>query len=69
MSKIICAHLCKSCYAMGVCAVHAISELNGSILVDTEKCIGCGSCKTACVAFGYKALQNKSPQSFMKHAA
>jgi Fe-S-cluster-containing hydrogenase component 2 len=54
---------------MGVCAVHAISELNGSILVDTEKCIGCGSCKTACVAFGYKALQNKSPQFFMKHAA
>lgn len=68
MSKNVCAHLCKSCFAAHVCAVHAITEINGTVLINSEKCIGCGSCKTACVAFGFKALQNKSASSFMKDA-
>ncbi|MBZ4660637.1 MAG: hypothetical protein JG766_2560 [Desulfacinum sp.] len=68
MSKNICAHLCKSCYAQHVCAVHAITELNGAMVLDTEKCIGCGSCNRACVAFGFKVLQNKAPASFTKAA-
>ncbi|SMC25431.1 4Fe-4S binding domain-containing protein [Desulfacinum hydrothermale DSM 13146] len=68
MSKTICAHLCKSCFALHVCAIQAISEADGTIVVDAEKCIGCGSCNRACVAFGFKALQNKSPASFTKAA-
>ncbi|MGQ9484784.1 MAG: hypothetical protein ACUVSA_07330 [Desulfosoma sp.] len=68
MSKNVCVHLCKSCYASHVCPVHAITELPEMVLIETEKCTGCGSCKTACVAFGFKALQNKSAASFMKDA-
>ncbi|MDD3580479.1 MAG: hypothetical protein PHW74_05615 [Desulfobacca sp.] len=60
MLNVICSHNCKDCYALRVCAVHAISDQQGCIYVDTEKCIGCGCCKTACVTFGYKALEDKT---------
>ena len=60
MLNIICKHDCKDCYALRVCAVHALEEQKGSIYVDTDNCIGCGCCKTACVAFGYKALEDKT---------
>lgn len=60
MIKTICPHHCKDCYAMRVCAVRAISENNGSINVDTDKCIECGACRTGCVTFGYQALRLKS---------
>ena len=62
MLKIICKHNCKDCYALRVCALHAIEEKNGSIYVDTDNCIGCGCCKIACVTFGYKALEDKTPE-------
>ena len=62
MLNIICKHNCKDCYALRVCALHAIEEKNGSIYVDTDNCIGCGCCKIACVTFGYKALQDKTPE-------
>jgi Fe-S-cluster-containing hydrogenase component 2 len=60
MLNIICKHSCKDCYALRVCAVHAIEEEEGSIYVDTDNCIGCGCCKTACLTFGYKALEDKT---------
>jgi len=62
MLNIICKHNCKDCYALRVCAVHAIEEKGAAIYLDTDKCIGCGACKTACVAFGYgyKALEDKT---------
>ncbi len=62
MLNIICKHNCKDCYALRVCAVHAIEEQREAIYVDTDRCIGCGSCKTACVAFGYKALEDKTTE-------
>ena len=62
MLNIICKHNCKDCYALRVCALHAIEEKNGSIYVDTDNCIGCGCCKIACVTFGYKALEDKTPE-------
>jgi len=62
MLNVICRHHCKDCYALRVCAVHAIEEQKGSIFVDTDNCIGCGCCKTACIAFGYKALEDKTPE-------
>ncbi len=40
MLNVICSHNCKDCYALRVCAVHAISEDEEGIYVDTEKCIG-----------------------------
>ncbi|UCD86895.1 MAG: hypothetical protein JSV01_03745 [Desulfobacterales bacterium] len=61
MLNIICKHNCKSCYAEPVCAVDAIVDQQGSIYVETEKCIGCGCCRTACVTFGYdQALKDKT---------
>jgi Fe-S-cluster-containing hydrogenase component 2 len=53
---------------MRVCAVHAIKDQQGSIYVETDDCIGCGCCKTACVHFGYKALEDKTPE-WLKGAA
>ncbi len=68
MLNVICSHNCKDCYALRVCAVHAISDQEGAIYVDTDKCIGCGCCKTTCVAFGYKALEDKT-EAWLKGAA
>jgi len=64
--NIICKHNCKDCYALRVCAMHAITaEQKDAIYIETDTCIGCGCCKTACIAFGYKALEDKTPQWLM----
>lgn len=68
MLNVICKHNCKSCYAEPVCAVHAIVDQQGSIYVETEKCIGCGCCKTACITFGLEALKDKTVE-WLKGAA
>ena len=65
MLNIICKHACKDCYARRVCALQAIEEKGSSIYIDTEKCIGCGSCKTACVTYGYKTLEDKTTEWLM----
>lgn len=65
MINIICRHDCKDCYALRVCPVDAIEEQKGLVSVDTDKCIGCGCCKTACVTFGYRALEDKTPEWLM----
>ena len=65
MVNVICPHNCKDCYAMRTCAVGAITDKQGSIYVDTAHCIGCGCCKSACVTFGYKALQDKTAKWLM----
>ena len=65
MLNIICKHACKDCYALNVCALQAIEEHEGAIYIDTENCIGCGCCKTACVAFGYKTLEDKTTEWLM----
>ncbi|MBW2003571.1 MAG: hypothetical protein JRF06_04010 [Deltaproteobacteria bacterium] len=65
MLNIICKHACKDCYARRVCALQAIEEQEGAIYIDTENCIGCGCCKTACVTFGYKALEDKTTEWLM----
>ncbi len=67
--KTVCPHFCSDCFALHVCAVHAVVENNGSINIDTEKCIGCGSCKSACVALGFKALEKSKPWDWAKAAA
>jgi len=68
MLKTICKHNCKDCFALRVCAVHAIKDKGDEICVDTDQCIGCGSCKAACIAFGNKALEKKT-QDWLKGAA
>ncbi|MCE5335355.1 MAG: hypothetical protein LLG06_12300 [Desulfobacteraceae bacterium] len=65
MNNAICPHSCKDCFAMRTCAVGAISEVREGIVIDASQCIGCGCCKTACSAFGYKALQHKSMKRMM----
>ena len=65
MLNIICKHACKDCYALRVCPLQAIEEQEGAIYIDTENCIGCGCCKTACVTFGYKALEDKTTEWLM----
>jgi len=60
MLSVICQHYCKDCYALNVCAIHAILEQEmDSILLDTTKCIGCGCCRTACVTFGASMIKPK----------
>ncbi len=56
----ICTHVCKSCYAKAVCAIQAISERPDAVLLDPKRCIGCGSCMTACKSFGYSMVRHKS---------
>lgn len=66
MLTTICVNNCASCFAMLVCANKAIVLDDGLICVDSVRCIACGSCKKACVTFGYKALANKSPRRWGK---
>lgn len=56
----VCTHICKSCYAKVVCAIHALSERTDSILLDPDRCIGCGCCMTACKAFGHSMIRHKN---------
>ena len=69
MMNVVCAHNCKDCFAMRVCAVNAFEETPETISVDPDKCIGCGVCKTVCVAFGFKALEKKAVNRLMGEAA
>jgi Fe-S-cluster-containing hydrogenase component 2 len=46
---------------MHVCAIHAIKDQQGSIYVETEDCVGCGCCRTACLKFSLdRALSDKT---------
>jgi Fe-S-cluster-containing hydrogenase component 2 len=61
MKNTICKHNCKDCFALPVCAVHAITDQHGSIYVETDDCIGCGCCRTACMTFSCdQALKEKT---------
>jgi len=45
---VVCRH-CENPYCMHVCPVKAIyKDENGYVLIDEEKCIGCGLCETYC---------------------
>jgi Fe-S-cluster-containing hydrogenase component 2 len=61
MINSICKLNCASCFAKPVCAVNAIIDQQGSIYVDTEKCVGCSCCRTACMTFSHdQALKEKT---------
>ena len=59
MPSVICQHYCKDCYASNICALDAIVEQGDTMLLDTTRCIGCGACRTACVAFGSSIIKPK----------
>jgi Fe-S-cluster-containing hydrogenase component 2 len=42
---------------MRICPTQAIFEEPEAINVDIDLCIACASCKSICVALGYKALE------------
>jgi Fe-S-cluster-containing dehydrogenase component len=59
MLKSVCPHYCKDCFAIRVCAVKAMAVQEGAVHYETDKCIGCDSCKSACTSFGYKMLRTR----------
>lgn len=42
-----CKH-CEDAPCLNACAKHAISRINGQVIVDENKCIGCKDCMMAC---------------------
>lgn len=66
--KTVCPHFCSDCFALRACALHAVVENNRSINIDTKKCIGCGSCKSICIALGLQALEKSKPWDWVKAA-
>ena len=44
----MCNH-CRDANCIRVCPEHAISDSAGWVIVDQEKCIGCGACAEVCV--------------------
>lgn len=49
-----CKH-CEDAPCLAMCKKHAISRIDGKVVVDEEKCIGCKDCLMAC-PFGAVAL-------------
>ncbi len=45
---VVCWH-CDPCKAMENCPEKALERKRGFILVNNEKCVGCGACLNACV--------------------
>jgi formate dehydrogenase iron-sulfur subunit len=43
-----CYH-CEEANCMRACPVEAISKHDGWVIIDQEKCIGCGACENECV--------------------
>jgi len=69
MLNVICKTNCASCFAQVVCALSAIVSQAGSIYVDTDKCIGCGACRTACLTFSATKTLKRKPADWLKGAA
>ena len=50
-NKYIVTNMCRGCMAhpcMQICPKGAISMVNGQSVIDQEKCIKCGKCKSVC---------------------
>lgn len=43
-----CRH-CSEAYCLQACPVDAIKRQDGAVILDPDKCVGCGQCKTACL--------------------
>lgn len=46
-APIQCKH-CEDAPCLNVCSKNAISRIDGQVIIDTEKCIGCKDCMLAC---------------------
>jgi electron transport protein HydN len=64
-----CKH-CENPACLAVCRSEAISQVEGKVLVDQAKCIGCKSCVEACpfgavrmVALGFATNPDGSPRA------
>lgn len=42
-----CRH-CSAAFCKDLCPAHAISQENGVIILDKDKCLGCGICEQVC---------------------
>jgi Fe-S-cluster-containing hydrogenase component 2 len=61
MMNLICKQNCKVCFAEPVCALDAIIVKERAVYVETDKCIGCGTCRFACIEWSLdKALKEKT---------
>jgi len=61
MLNMICKQNCAACFAEPICAMKAISNTGGAVYVETDRCIGCGACRTACNEWSLdKALKEKT---------
>lgn len=49
-----CKH-CEDAPCLNACAKHAITKINGQVIINEEKCIGCKDCVMAC-PFGAIAI-------------
>lgn len=62
-----CQH-CEKPLCMPVCPVDATSVRDdGIVVVDTEKCIGCGSCVEAC-PYGARTVNDSEIEYYTEHA-
>src|SRR4030067_1800030 len=48
MMPLKCTH-CEEANCMRVCPQSAISKMDGWVVIDQSKCIGCGACESECV--------------------
>lgn len=61
--SVACNH-CASPACLSVCPANAIGKRakDGIVFIDTERCIGCGSCVTAC-PYGVPSLDKESSKT------
>lgn len=64
-----CRH-CENSPCMKACRLGAISKKDGAVIVDQEKCVGCGLCTKACPFGAVKVLPKyKKKDNKLKKAA
>lgn len=60
-----CRH-CNVAFCKDLCPAHAISQENGVIILDKDKCLGCGICEQVCpfgvITLGSCTIGDKTKQ-------
>lgn len=65
MMRMVCRYGCRVPYCQSVCPMKAITVEVRSVHVESESCIGCGTCRYVCGVFGLEKGLEKKPVDWL----